>query len=150
MEELTLEWEDGTYWVLSWCQDAGSFFAQRWDTDEGEPGYGGPLIETPGPDLVMVEDLDTLEAVMGRPLPGPVRVELEADAVRDPVTDEMRAAWRPESAIGICRLHPVAGWIDTFAPPGHPSPFDDQWLPEAEAWYLDEVLSPGDDECEGV
>jgi hypothetical protein len=29
MDELTLEWEDRTYWVLSGCKDAGGFFAQR-------------------------------------------------------------------------------------------------------------------------
>ncbi len=40
---------------------------------------------------------------------------------------------------GITRLHPVAGWIETFAPPGHPDPFADRWMPEAVAWSLDKL-----------
>lgn len=43
----------------------------------------------------MVEDLDTLEAVMGRPLPQAMRDDLDAAARCNPVTDEMRQAGGP-------------------------------------------------------
>ena len=148
MNELIVSWEDGSYWAISWFQEDGCYFAQRWLPDPGEDNFDGPFIETPGPDVVTVEDLTTLEAVMGRPLPGPARHNLEAEARSQPFTDEKRRAWCAESAAGITRWHPVAGWIDTLAPPGHPDPFADHWLPEAEAWYLDKLLA-GESEPEG-
>ena len=67
-DEFTLSWEDGSEWEISWFRDAGCYFAQRW-LPEPDDGADGPFVETPGPDEVMVEDLETLEAVMGRPLP---------------------------------------------------------------------------------
>ena len=145
-DELTVSWEDGSEWEISWFQDAGCYFAQRWLPEPDEAGADGPFVETPGPDEVMVEDLDTLEAVMGRPLPQAVRDDLAAAARCKPFTDEMRKDWQVESAFGIARLHQVAGWIDTFAPPGHPNPFADHWLPEATAWHLEKLLAgPGPD-----
>jgi hypothetical protein len=141
-DEFTVSWEDGSGWEISWFQDAGCYFAQRWFPEPDEEGADGPFVETPGPEVVTVEDLDTLEAVMGRPLPQAVRDDLDAAARCDPFTDERRRDWRVESAVGIARLHPVAGWIETFAPPGHPNPFADHWLPEATAWHL-EKLVPG-------
>lgn len=153
MDEFEVCWEDGTIWDISWFEDGGCFLAQRWFPDGDDDGACGPFIETPGPELGTVEDLDTLEAVMGRALPGQVREELELEALRYPFTDEMRRDWRVESAIGITRLHPVAGWIDTFAPPGHPNPFADHWLPEAVAWSLEKLLGsatePGLDDRHG-
>lgn len=139
--EFTVSWEDGSEWEISWCQDAGCYFAQRWFPEPDEEGAGGPFIETPGPDEVMVENLETLEAVMGRPLPPVVRNDLDAEARCNPFTDEMCRHSRVGSAFGIARLHPVLGWIDTFAPPGHPDPFAENWLPEATAWHLEKLLA---------
>lgn len=142
-EEFTVAWEDGTDWEISWFEDAGCYLAQRFFPEPDEDGSEGPFIETPGPEEVLVEDLETLEAVMGRPVPEPVRSLLEDAARCQPFTDEMRKDWRVESAFGIDRLHPVAGWIDSFAPPGHPNPFADHWLPEAVAWSLDKLAAEG-------
>ncbi len=129
-QEWEVEWEDGTVWSLSWFRDAGCFFADRWFPEGDDEEADGPFVDTPGPELVMVEDLETLEAVMGRPIPGNVRDQLESVSEAYPFTPEMRAAWRVESAFGITRMHPSGEWIETFAPPGHPSPFDIEWLPE--------------------
>lgn len=115
--------------------------AERWFPEPDAEGADSPFIETPGPDeVMMVEDLET-PAVMGRPLPQAVRDDLEAVARCKPFTDEMRRDWRVESAFGIGRLHPRAGWIHTFAPPGHPNPFADHWLPEATAWHIEKLLA---------
>lgn len=140
-DDFTVSWEDGSEWEISWCQDAGCYFAQRWVPEPDEEEADGPPIETPGPDVVMVEDLETLEAVIGRPLAQHVRDALAAESRCYPFTTEMRRDWRVESAFGITRLHPVAGWIETFAPPGHPDPFADHSLPEATAWNLERHLA---------
>lgn len=139
MNEFEVSWEDGTTWDIAWFRDAGGYFAQRWFPDGDDEGADGPFIETPGPEVVTVENLEVLEEVMGRSLPGPVREQLELEAHRDPFTDEMRTAWTVESAFAITRLHPDLGWIETFAPPGHPQPLGDQWLPEHVAWCLDKL-----------
>lgn len=105
--------------------------------------------------MVLVEDLDTLEAVMGRPLPAHIRDELIAESQCCPFTLEMRAAWREESAFGITRLHPSGEWIATLAPPGHPDPFAYRWLPEwlpagVGPWHLTaSVTLAGDDRKRG-
>ncbi|MGH9181953.1 MAG: hypothetical protein ACRDY5_09580, partial [Acidimicrobiales bacterium] len=64
-DELEIDWEDGSTWALSWCRDAGSYLAQRWyPEDEDDEDARSPLIEAPGPDVAMVEDIETLEAVV--------------------------------------------------------------------------------------
>ena len=147
-DEFTVAWEDGTDREISWFENAGCYLAQRFFPEPDEEGAEGPFIEPPSPEEVLVEDLETLEAVMGRTVPEPVRSLLEEAARHRPFTDEMRHDWRVESAFGIDRFHAVAGWIDTFAPPGHPDPFADHWLPEAVAWSL-EKLTAEDQRPEG-
>ncbi len=123
MQEFEVPWEDGSIWDISWFRDAGCFMADRWFPDGDDEGANGPFVESPGPEMVLVEDLDTLEAVMGRPIPVHIRDELIAESRCDPFTAEMREAWREESAFGITRLHRSGEWIETLAPPGHPDPF---------------------------
>lgn len=124
--EWQVEWEDGTIWFLSWFQEAGSFMAERWYPDEAVGSY----VECPGPEDTLCEDLETLEAAMGRPLPPDLREELLHFSECLPITDEMRADWGVSVAYGITRLHPSGEFIDTFAPPGSANPFALEWLPE--------------------
>lgn len=77
-----------------------------------------------------MENLGTLEAVMGRPLPVHSRTQLQAIADAHPFTDAMRACWGQAVAHGITRLAPDGEWVETFAPPGDPEPFAHRWLPE--------------------
>lgn len=102
-DEIDVEWEDGSYWAVSWFQEAGCFFAQRWFPDDDD-GVEGPFIETPGPEIATVEDLATLEAVMGRPLPTQARTELQAIADAHPFTDAMRASRGEAVAFGSRRM----------------------------------------------
>lgn len=124
-KEWSVEWEDGTIWFLSWIQEAGSFSAERW-SDEAT----GPCVDTPGPDAGLFEDLETLEAAMGRPLPPAVRQELLNFSERFPMADDMREDWGVSVAFAITRRHPSGEFIDTFAPPGTADPFAIEWLPE--------------------
>jgi len=123
-KEWSVDWEDGTVWFLSWFREAGSFHADRW-FDEAT----GPIIDTPGLDGLF-EDLDTLEAAMGRPLPPDARGELYDYSRRHPMTDDDRAAWNVIVAHAITRRHPNGEFIDSFAPPGTEDPFATEWLPE--------------------
>lgn len=129
-DEIDVRWEDGSYWGVSWLQEAGCYFAQRWFPEDDEDGAEGPFIESPGPEIALVEDLVTLEAVMGRPLPSDARAQLQEVNEQFPFTDEMRASWRECVAFAITRLHPSGEWIETFAPPGDPNHFAYRWLPE--------------------
>jgi len=123
-KEWSVEWEDGSVWFLSWFQQAGSFLADRSFDDAIEP-----LVDTPGFDGLF-EDLETLEAAMGRPLPPDVRDELLAHSRRFPMTDDDRAAWNVIVAFAITRRHPSGEFIDSFAPPGTEDPFANEWLQE--------------------
>lgn len=129
-DEIDVRWEDGSYWGVSWFREAGCYFAQRWFPEDDEDRAEGPFIESPGPETALVEDLGTLEAVMGRPLPTDTRAQLQAVSEHFPFTDEMRASWGEAVAFGITRLHPSGEWIETFAPPRDPNPFAHPWLPE--------------------
>lgn len=62
---------------LSWCQEAGSFFAQRWFPD-ADDDVKASFSETPGREVVLVENLVKLEAVIGRPPPEDGRTMLTA------------------------------------------------------------------------
>jgi len=124
-KEWSVDWEDGTVWFLSWYQEAGSFTAERWCEEAI-----GPLIESPGPDGSLFEDLATLEAAMGRPLPADTRQELLDHSTRFPMTEDMSADW-DAVAFAITRLHPSGEFVDSFAPPGTAGPFAPEWLPES-------------------
>lgn len=123
-KEWSVEWEDGSVWFLSWFQEAGSFSSERW-FDEAT----GPIIDSPGPDGLF-EDLETLEAAMGRPLPPDVREELHDYSRCFPMTDDDRAAWDAPAPFAITRQHPDGEFVDSFAPPGTEDPFAIEWLPE--------------------
>lgn len=74
---------------MSWSQEAGCFFAQRWFPDDDDDS-DGPFVETPGPEVVLVEDLATLEEIMGRELPDEARNALDASSQAHPFTNAMR------------------------------------------------------------
>lgn len=115
--------------------------AERWFPEPDAKGADSPFTEKPGPDeVMMVEDLETL-AVMGRPLPQRFATTSKRWRGANPSPTRCAGTWRVESAFGIARLHPRAGWIHTFAPPGHPNPFADHWLPEATAWHIEKLLA---------
>lgn len=124
-KEWSVEWEDGTIWFLSWYQEAGAFAAERW-CDEAT----GPVLDTPGPDGSLFEDLETLEAAMGRPLPSGVREELLDFSECFSMAGDTREGWGLPVAFAITRRHPSGEFIDTFAPPGTADPFAIEWLPE--------------------
>lgn len=116
--EWRVECEDGPTWFLSWFQEAGSFSVERWCPDDD------------GSDDSLFEDLETLEAAIGHPLPPEVREELLDFSQRFPMTDDMCEDWGESVAFAITRLHPSGEFVDTFAPPGTADPFAIEWLPE--------------------
>jgi len=90
--EWIVEWEDGTEWVISWLQDAGAFFAQRWFLDEDdEHSY----LDCPGPDLGLFDSLDTLELRWDGPCRRTFDKRFSATARPTP---SPRARWRPGAA----------------------------------------------------
>lgn len=125
--ECTVDWEDGSYWILSWVQDGGAFFAQRWFPDED---CDLPHLACPGPDVGLFESIKTLEAAMGRALPADIKAKLLRDSEAYPITQESLDNWGTTVAYEIERLAPDGEIIGTLAPPGAKSPFDPRWLPE--------------------
>jgi len=126
-DEWIADWEDGSYWVLSWVQDAGAFFAQRWFPDEE---YDLPCLDCPGPDVGLFESMETIEATMGRGIPADIRAKLLRYSEAYPITQEALDSWGVSVAFEIERLAPDGKIIGTFAPPGTKNPFAACWLPE--------------------
>jgi len=125
-DEWIVDWEDGSYWALSWVQDAGAFFAQRWFLDED---CDLPCLDCPGPDVGLFESMETVEATMGRAIPADVRAKLLRYSEAYPITQEA-LDWGVSVAYEIERLAPDGEIIGTFAPPGTRNPFAACWLPE--------------------
>lgn len=128
-----IEWEDGTIWTLSWCRDAGCFFADRWIPEEDDFPYD-ELIAAPAGEEFMVESLDVLEEAMGRPLPADIRDYLRAWSEAYPIRPEVLESWDEWSAFAVMRRTPDGEWLETFAPPGCPNPLAYEWIPEATLW----------------
>lgn len=126
-DEGIVEWEDGSEWALSWTQDAGAFFAQRWFLDEDDDHH---YIECPGPDLGLFESLETLEAAMGRSIPNDIKERLLSCSKARPITQEALNAWGVSVEYEIERLAPDGEIVGTYAPPGAANPFERRWLPE--------------------
>jgi len=126
-DEWIVDWEDGSYWVLLWVQDAGAFFAQRWFPDEE---CDLPYLDCPGPDVGLFESMETIEATMGRAIPADVRAKLLRYCEAYPITQEALDSWGVSVAFEIERLAPDGEIIGTFAPPGTKNPFAACWLPE--------------------
>lgn len=126
-DEWTVAWEDGSEWVLSWVQDAGAFFAQRWFDDEDDDRA---YLDCPGPDVGLFESLETLEVAMGRPIPEDVRDELLEYSRSRPIRQDDLDAWGVSVEYEIERLTPNGEVIGTTAPPGTANPFAPRWLPE--------------------
>jgi len=104
--------------------------------------------------MVLVEDLDTLEAVMGRPLPAHIRDELIAESRCYPFTPGMREAWREESAFGITETAPERRVDRDLWSAGRPEPL---CLPMAARvacsdlgpWHLQPACPGGNDRMPG-
>lgn len=126
-DEWIVDWEDGSYWVLSWVQDAGAFFAQRWFPDKE---YDLLYLDCPGPDVGLFESMETIEATMGRAIPADIRAKLLRYSEAYPITQEALDSWGVSVAFEIERLAPDGEIIGTFAPPGTKNPFAACWLPE--------------------
>lgn len=69
---------------------------------------------------------------MGRPLPADIRAELQADADAYPISKERLASWSEWDGYAITRKTPEGEWLETFAPPGHPDPFNHRWFAEVD------------------
>jgi hypothetical protein len=126
-DEWIVDWEDGSYWALSWVQDAGAFFAQRWFPDEE---HDLPYLDCPGPDVGLFESVETVEAAMGGAIPAEVRAKLLRYSEAYPITQDALDSWGVSIAYEIERLAPGGEIISTFAPPGTENPFAARWLPE--------------------
>jgi len=126
-DEWTVDWEDGSDWVLSWVQDAGEFFAQRWFLDEDDDHS---YLDCPGPDLGLFESLETLEVAMGRSIPADVRDKILRYSRTHPITQDSLDAWGVSVEYEIERLGPDGEIVATIAPPGAEDPFARRWLPE--------------------
>lgn len=104
-------WQDGSEREILWFQHASRQSAERWFDKPDQDGAGGGFIETPGPDVVIVERLDTLELTMAEP-----RLEvLGDDPVDRTVADLATATLGNHRLAGEThleesrRLSPVAG-----------------------------------------
>ncbi len=125
--EWIVKWEDGSEWAISWFQDGGAFFAQRWFFDEEDEDC---YLDCPGPDVGLFDSLDTLELAMGRPLPAHIRQELLSHSEAHPISEDSLRAWGGIVAYEVHRVAPDGEIVPTFAPPGTADPFAIEWLPE--------------------
>lgn len=121
-KEYTLDLPDGTWWGFKWSPHNASFFAQRW-MDDADPEV--ELINCPGPESGLYDDLRALKIAIGVPMPEGLEKGLRLDREANPPPPDVLAEWGRSSATTVIRATPDGKLIETY---GLTGAVDTGWL----------------------